>query len=147
MLAMLLIVEDVSALLMMLKDYCRSAFQYCVVVCVSRFLISLPLSDRVPVALGGKDVLAMLLIEDVSTLLMMLGDCRRSAFQCRVVICVSRLPLPPLFSIAIAIVGSRSGYRCCCCGVPVAGWKDIMVTKMLIEKVPTLLMGMTVEDC
>ena len=59
----------------------------------------------VSVALGGKNVLAMLLIEDVSTLLMMLKDCCRSAFR-RVTI-----------AIGIAIVGSRSG--CCCCGVPV----------------------------
>ena len=47
----------------------------------------------VPVTLGGKNVLAILLIEDVSSLLMMLKDCCRSTFRCCVVICVSRLPL------------------------------------------------------
>ena len=45
MLAILLI-ENVSALLMMLKDCCRSAFRCCV-VCISR--LPLPLWDRVPV--------------------------------------------------------------------------------------------------
>ena len=43
-------------------------------------------------------------------------------------------------SIAIAIVGSRSGCSCCC-GVLVAlGGKDVMVTKILIENVSTLLL-------
>ena len=55
----------------------------------------LPLSDRVPVALGGKDVLTMLLIADVLTLLLLIKDCCRSAFRCCVVVCnISRLPLP-----------------------------------------------------
>ena len=50
--------------------------------------LPLALSDRVPVvvaavvpvALGRKDVLAMLLIADVSALLLMIKDCCRSAF-------------------------------------------------------------------
>ena len=48
----------------------------CHVVCVSR--LPLPLLDRVLVdlvALGGKDVLAMILIADVLTLLMLMMDC------------------------------------------------------------------------
>ena len=81
MLAMLLI-EDVSTLLMMRKDCCRSAFRYCVVR-VSQLPLLLPLSDRVLVAaaaailvaLGGKDVLAMILTADVLTLLMLIMDC------------------------------------------------------------------------
>ena len=49
------------------------------------------------------------------------------------------------FTIAIAIVGSRSGCSCCCV-VPVAlGGKDVMVTKMLIEDVLALLM--LLKDC
>ena len=104
----MILIEDVLTLLMMLKDCCRSqsAFRCCVVVCVSRLPLP-PLSDRVSavvvccgvlVALGGKDLLAMLLVEDASTLLMILKDCcrSRSAFRCFVVVCVSRLPLPPL---------------------------------------------------
>ena len=60
------------------------------------FLLPLPLSDRVPVALGGKDVMVTrMLIESVSTLLLMIQDCCWSAFRCCVVR-VSRLPLPPL---------------------------------------------------
>ena len=47
----------------------------------------------VPVALGAKDVLAILLIAGVLTLLMMIKDCCRSAFHCCVVVYASRLPL------------------------------------------------------
>ena len=63
------------------------------------------------VALGGKDLLVMLLIENVSALLMMLKDCccqSRSTFRCCVV-CISQLPLPlPLLDrvpvVAVAMV-------------------------------------------
>ena len=84
----IILIEYVSMLLMMLKDCCRSAFLYCI-VCMSRFpLAPLPLSDcvlvvvdaAVPVALGGKDMLTMLLISDMLTLLLMIKDCSRSAF-------------------------------------------------------------------
>ena len=78
MLAMLLI-ENMSALLMMLKDNCQSQSAFrCCVVCISRLRLLLSLSDRVPVvlvALGGKGVLAMILIADVFTLLMLIMDC------------------------------------------------------------------------
>ena len=48
---LLILIEDVSALLMLLKDCCRSAFHcYCVVVCISRLPLPLLMSDRVPVA-------------------------------------------------------------------------------------------------
>ena len=72
----MLLIADVLTLLLMIKDCCRSAF-CCCAVCISRFLLTLPLSDRVPVlvALGGKDVLAMLLIADVSPLLILIMDC------------------------------------------------------------------------
>ena len=68
-------------------------FRYYVVVCVSQ--LPLPLSNRVgvPVALGAKDALAMLLIADVLTLLLMIKDCCRSAFRCCVVVYASQLPL------------------------------------------------------
>ena len=53
MLAMLLI-ENVSTLLMMLKDCCRSRSAFrCCVVCISRFPLPLPLSDRVPVVVAA----------------------------------------------------------------------------------------------
>ena len=51
-----MLIEDVSRLLMMLKDCCRSAVRCCVVVCVSRFPFPFPfplplsLSNCVPVA-------------------------------------------------------------------------------------------------
>ena len=54
----------------------------CVVVCVSRLSLTLSLSDRVPVvvvlvALGGRQdvMVTKMLIEDVSTLLLMIKDC------------------------------------------------------------------------
>ena len=71
-----MLIMDVSRLLIMLKDCCWSTFCCCAVACVSR--LSLSLSDRVPVvkvALGGKDVLAMILIADMLTLLMLIMDC------------------------------------------------------------------------
>ena len=45
-----ILIEDVSTLLMMLKDCCWSSFRCCVVVYVSRLPLLLPLSDLVPVA-------------------------------------------------------------------------------------------------
>ena len=54
-------------------------------------------------------------------------------------------------AIAIAIVGSRSGCSCYCCGVPVAlggkGRKDVTVTKMLIEDVSTFIKGCCLLIC
>ena len=48
---LLILIEDASALLMLLKDCCRSAFRcYCVVVCISQLPLPLLLSNRVPVA-------------------------------------------------------------------------------------------------
>ena len=66
-----------------------------VVVCVSQFAIVGSCSGcsccchNVPVALGGKDKLAMLLIEDVLTLLMMPKDCcwSRSAIAVLLSVC------------------------------------------------------------
>ena len=42
----MILIEDAWALLMMLKDCCRSAFRCCVVACVSQ--LPLPLLDHVP---------------------------------------------------------------------------------------------------
>ena len=55
----MLLVEDVSMLLMMLGNCCRSVF-HCCVVWVSRFPLTLPLSDCVSVA---ADVVFMLHLE------------------------------------------------------------------------------------
>ena len=47
-----------------------------VVVVAAAVVFQLPLSDRVPVALGRKDVMVTkMLIENMSTLLMLLKDC------------------------------------------------------------------------
>ena len=60
-------------------------------------------------------MLAMLLIEDMSTLLMMLKDCCRSQVRVPLLCC-----LDFTIAIAIAIVRSRSGCSCSYrCGVPV----------------------------
>ena len=61
----------------------------------------------VPAALGGKDVLTMLLIEDVPMLLMMLKDCCRSwsVFRCCVV-CISRLPLQLTNRFPVVVVAA-----------------------------------------
>ena len=48
-----MLIEDVSILLSMIKDCCRSAFQCCVVVYVSRLPLPLPLTDRVPVVVAA----------------------------------------------------------------------------------------------
>ena len=83
-----ILIENVSTLLMMPKDCFRAVF-LCCIVCVSRFPLPSPLSGRipvvvvaaaVPVALGEKDVLTMILIADVLTLLMMIKDCCWSVF-------------------------------------------------------------------
>ena len=93
-----------------------------------------------PVTLGGKNVLAMLLIENVSTLLMILKDCCRSRICVPLLCCLH-------FMIDIAIVRSRSGCSCYCyCGVPVAlQGKDVMVAMILIKNVLTLLL--MIKDC
>ena len=72
----LLFIADVLTLLLMIKDFCRSMFCCCVVAFVSQ--LPLPLSDCIPVGLvvlGGKGVLAIILIADVLTLLMLIMDC------------------------------------------------------------------------
>ena len=56
----ILLIEDMSTLLTMLKDCCRSAFRCCVVVCLSQLPLLLPLSDGVPVA---ADVVFLLHLE------------------------------------------------------------------------------------
>ena len=48
-------------------------------------------------------------------------------------------------TIAIAIVGLRSGCSCCCGDLVALGGKDATVTKMLIEDVLTLLL--LIKDC
>ena len=46
-------------------------------------------------------LLLLILIEDVSTLLMLLKDCCRSAFRCYCdVVCISQLPLPLPFLLS-----------------------------------------------
>ena len=75
-------------------------------------------------------MLAMLLIEDVMTLLMMLKDCcQQSRVHVPLLCC-----LHFVIGIAIPIIGLPSGCSCsCCCGVPVAlGGKDVMVTNMVM---------------
>ena len=106
-----------------------------------------------------KDIMVvMILIENVLRLfddakgLLLVRDLR----NCHVVVCVT---------IAIAIVGSRSGSSCCCCGVPISilsivgsrsgssccglpvalGGKDVMVTNMLIQNV--LMSLLMIKDC
>ena len=80
-----MLIEDVLTLLLMMKDCCWSVFRCCVVVCVSRLPLALPLLDRVvvaaaaaavPVVLGGKDVMvSKMLIDDVLTLLLLIKNC------------------------------------------------------------------------
>ena len=58
----IILIEDVLTLLMMLKEYCQSAFRCCVVR-VSRFPLPLPLSDRVPVVVVADAVMFQLRLE------------------------------------------------------------------------------------
>ena len=60
------------------------------------------------VALGAKDVLAMLLTADVLTLLLMIKDCCRSTFCCCVVVRTSRLPLLLPLSDHIPVVAAAT---------------------------------------
>ena len=72
-------------------------------------------------------MLAMLLIEDVSTLLMMLKDCCRSA-------------------VAVFLSACHDCHCHHSCGVLVAHeGKDVMVTRMLTEDALTLMM--LIIDC
>ena len=82
----------------------------------------------------------MLLIEDMSTLFMMLKDCCQSRVRVPLLCC-----LHFTIAITIGIVGSHFGCSCCC-GVPVAlGGNDVMVAVMLIANVLPLLI--LIEDC
>ena len=88
--------------------------------------------------------MVMILIKGVSTLLMLLKDCWQSAFRCYcVLVCVT---------IAIAIVGLRSGCSCCCevlIAIVIGGSRSgaavlfrlHLETNMLIEDVSTLMKG------
>ena len=60
----MLLIEDVLTLMMMLKDCCqsRSAFRCCV-VCMSRFPLPLPLSNRVPVVVVAASMVFRLRLE------------------------------------------------------------------------------------
>ena len=90
----------------------RSTFRCCIVVSCSGCNCC-----GVQVALGGKDVLAMLSIANVWTLLLMIKDCCRSTLicDCHVVVWMSRLSLPLSDCVQVAL-----------------GGKDVVVTKMLI---------------
>ena len=90
------------------------------------------------VLLGGKDVLAVLLIEDMLTLLMMLKNCCRSRSAIDVLL--------PACHNCHCHYHCRIAFRllllwCCSCT-----WReDVGVTKMLIEGVLTLLI--LIMDC
>ena len=79
----LMLLVDLWSIMAHFDCDCWSAFRCCV-VCVSRFSLSLTLSNRVlvvvaaavPVALGGKDVMVMkMLIENMLMLPLMIKDC------------------------------------------------------------------------